>query len=330
MMLRTVLCLSLALFSTGALADVAGTLQAMYRDAMVQRATALATNGDQLAASLEAYCAGSAGDAGLAGPRSIWHKAVIRWERLSAVAIGPVLEHRVARRIDFHPTRPRLILKAIQSAPASARDMELIGTPAKGFPALEWLLWIQPVQPATPACAYAMRVAKEIGVEAHMLEQAYKLTASRNLKDQAAQVALGELVNQWVGGLERLRWTHMEMPVRVAGTAGPDAVPVYPRGASGVVATTWAAQWDLLHTLAVGGGAGSLAALLRDLGQDQVAENLAGAVARADAGMAGLDPADKTRILATARDLAALKGLVENEVATALGVSIGFSDSDGD
>jgi predicted lipoprotein len=39
---------------------------------------------------------------------------------------------------------------------------------------------------------------------------------------------------------------------------------------------------------------------------------------------------DTARILAAAKQLAALKRLVENEIAPALGVNIGFSDADGD
>jgi predicted lipoprotein len=46
--------------------------------------------------------------------------------------------------------------------------------------------------------------------------------------------------------------------------------------------------------------------------------------------MQGLITNNTPRILAAARQLAALKRLVEAEVAPALGVNIGFSDSDGD
>lgn len=330
LMQRYALLSSLVLLSTAVQADVSASIQAVHKDWMAPRAAQLAAASLRLTQALDIYCGASPALAELAQPRQAWRDAVDRWERLSAVAIGPVLELRMQRRIDFMPTRPRMILKAIKAAPAKAQDMELIGTPAKGFPALEWLLWSQPIQPATPACAYAVQVAKEIGVEAHAMEQGYRQAAGRALNAEAASTALGELVNQWVGGLERLRWANMEMPVRVAGTAGPDAVPEYARQASGVAAAAWAAQWDLLRTLAVGQGNGALAVVLKEKGQDKLADSLAEAVAKVDADMSGLVASDKTRILYTAKDLAALKGLVENEVAPALGVSIGFSDSDGD
>lgn len=329
-MYRYGLFCSLTLLSVGVQADTVASIQAVHMDRMAPRAVELTATSEGLAQALEAYCGKQVAPDALEQPRQAWRNALDRWERLSAVAIGPVLEQRMQRRIDFMPTRSRMILKAIKSAPANAQDMELIGTPAKGFPALEWLLWTQPIQPATPACAYAVQVAKEIGLEARSMEQGYKQAASRTLNGEAARTALSELVNQWVGGLERLRWTNMEMPVRVAGTAGPDAVPEYARQASGATAAGWAAQWDLLRTLAVGQGKGSLAALLREQGQGALVDTLDQAVARADAVMAGLGATEKDRILQAAQELAALKHLAENEVAPALGVSIGFSDSDGD
>jgi hypothetical protein len=40
---------------------------------------------------------------------------------------------------------------------------------------------------------------------------------------------MSEFVNQWVGGMERLRWAHMEKPLRAAqGSKAPE----YPRNAS--------------------------------------------------------------------------------------------------
>ena len=69
-----------------------------------------------------------------------WQATTHAWERLSSVAVGPLITRRSQRQIDFSPTRPSLIERAIQSGPAGQQAMERIGTPAKGLPALEWLL----------------------------------------------------------------------------------------------------------------------------------------------------------------------------------------------
>ncbi len=153
------------------------------------------------------------------------------WERLSAVAIGPLLERRSLRQIDFTPTRPELIARAVERAPADAADMERIGTPAKGLPALEYLLWTKPVKPGSAECRYAQQVAADIDREAQALEQGFAQAAGREWDDEAAVAAMSEALNQWVGGLERLRWAEIERPVRARSSGGRDAA-VFPRAAS--------------------------------------------------------------------------------------------------
>jgi predicted lipoprotein len=138
---------------------------------------------------------------------------------------------------------------------------------------------------------------------------------------------LSELVNQWIGGLERLRWGNMEMPARVAQT-GYIEIPDFPRSTSGASAASWAAQWDALRSLAT--GPVSLASALRERDNGAVADRFVHAVGLADAGMISLSATDTSRIFAAAKELAALKRLVENEVAPALGINVGFSDADGD
>lgn len=247
--------------------------------------------------------------------RRRWVVLMTAWEGYSAVALGPVLERRAQRRLDFSPTRPRLIEKAVKAAPQTPADMELIGAPAKGLPALEWLLWIKPVQPGSPECIYAVQVAEELRREAASLTAA-----------PPGKPSLTDLVNQWVAGLERLRWAQMELPLRAALTSNGREAPDYPRRASGATALAWAAQWSALRDRSL--GEESLAAALRAKGQS--ADALGAAVARVEAAMNGLQAEDVQRVLAAAKELAALKRLVEDQVAPALGVLIGFSDADGD
>jgi predicted lipoprotein len=57
---------------------------------------------------------------------------------------------------------------------------------------------------------------------------------------------------------------------------------------------------------------------------------LASSTMKTDKAMQGMRAADQSRMLDAARELAALKRLVEDKVAPALGVNIGFSDADGD
>lgn len=308
-----------SLFALVGTAGAASLSADLHQAWSIPRATEFAHASEQLTPSIAALCAAPEASPLLFTARQHWLNTLSHWERLSGVAFGPVLERRSQRQIDFSPTRPRMIEKAVKSAPANAAEMELIGTPAKGLPALEWLLWVKPVQPGSAECRYAVQVAAEIGREAAAL-------ATAPVPSLDSQAALSELVNQWVGGLERLRWSNMEMPARVALTRGGREAAEFPRGASQASAATWAGQWDALKTLAI--GPVSLASAVQARGKD--ADALKESVRQADVAMHALDGHDTPRLLAATKQLAALKRLVENEVAPALGVNIGFSDSDGD
>ena len=318
--------------ATGAKADDAAIVQAIYRDWMIPRSAELVAESAQLTRAAQDFCAASPqeSETALNRVRREWNATLLAWERVSTVAIGPVLENRMQSRLDFTPTRPRMITKAVETAPSGASDMDRTGSPAKGFPALEWLLWTRPMQPSSPECRYAVQIAMEIEREAQSMEKAFRAAAVGVLDANAAKSALGDFVNQWVGGLDRLRWTEMVQPVQRAATAERKTAPEFPRGASGATAASWARQWATLRELAVGAGPGSFASMLRERGHGMVADRLAQSVEVANAGMKGLDTGDPEKVMASARRLTALKSLVEDEVAPALGLHIGFSDADGD
>lgn len=330
-------------------------LQGLNAGWTAPHAAAFAAEAQALPEAVEAVCRGS--DDGkptvkttrntpaLNAAREQWRRSVQAWERLSTVAVGPLVERRSLRQIDFAPTRPALIEKAVRAAPADAAAMERVGTPAKGLPALEWLLWTKPVAPGTPACRYAVEVARDIQREAQALQQAFgaapKAGAAADSDaegeiDEASVVAgSAEFVNQWVGGVERLRWAQMEKPLRAAAGRAPE----WPRAASGGSVASWQAQWEALRSLGVfaggeaplaGQGLVPLETWLRSKGRNPEADRLVAAVRNVDARMQRIDPRRHATVLDAAKALAALKRVAEADVAPALEVSLGFSDADGD
>jgi predicted lipoprotein len=274
--------------------------------------------------------------------REHWRTTTTAWERLAAVALGPVVERRSIRQLDFTPTRPASIEKAIAAAPRGAEAMERVGTPAKGLPALEWLLWAQPMPPGSPSCRYAVEVAAVLAHEAAELQAAFQTLAERPIEgwDAAAtEAAMTEFLNQWVGGIERLRWAQIEKPLRAHAGSAAAARADLPRATSGSTATSWAAHWQGLRALAVfegdaapapGAGLVPIETYLRGRGQNALADRLRGAVQQVDRALQGTTPDAAPAMTETARQLAALKHLAEADVAPALDVSIGFSDADGD
>jgi hypothetical protein len=313
-------------------------MQGLYRHWYAPRANGFAAQAARLPPALERLCDAN-GDAApaLQTAREQWQDTVRAWDTLAAVAVGPLVQRRSIRAIDFTPTRPELIERAIRAAPADAKAMERVGTPAKGLPALEWLLWTQALTANKPACHYAVLVAQGVDDEARALAQAFDELAGRNWleAEEAAAPAMSELVNQWVGGIERLRWAAMEKPLRAAG----DKAPAYPRMTSGTSAQSWRAQWQGLQAVGVatgntapqpGDGLVPLETYLRGRGLNPLATALATSAAQVDREMRRANVTEPARVQATTQPLAALKRLAEARLAPALEVNIGFSDADGD
>ena len=329
--------------------DTVHALQGIYGHWALPRAQDFDRSARALVPAVAALCEAPAAGAkaALESARTAWQATARAWEQLSAVSVGPVIARRSQRAIDFTPTRPALIEKAIAAQPQGAKAFERIGTPAKGLPALEWLLWTRPAQPGSPACSYAHEVAQDVARESAALEKAFADASgtdwgAEDEQEQSTQ-AISEFVNQWVGGIERLRWAQMDKPLRAAGSGSGARTPDYPRTASGSTLAAWAATWGGLRSVttlpasadtpAAGEALVPLEMYLRGKGLNPLADKLRQATDKMDASMAQVQKSglqNKAAIQQTARDLAALKFLAESEVAPALQVSIGFSDADGD
>ena len=319
--------------------NTAHAVQGLYGQWFSPQAKAAQASAQALNQALRAHCAAPAGSAAatLQTARQAYVQSSRQWSSLSAVALGPLVERRSARLVDFRPMRPALLKKAIQSAPADLAAMERIGAPAKGYPALENLLWTQPVEPQTPACAYATLVAEEMGAEMGILSNGFAKLAAQDWSEDgdATTEAMAEFINQWVGGLERLRWADMEKPLRSAGSKPP----AWEHLASGSTVEIWRAHWQGLRTLAVsvdrkvpqpGVDIVPIESYLRGRGLNPLADRWLKAVNEADAGMRALTGPSAKAVDAATKPLSRLKRLMEGEVAPALEVNIGFSDADGD
>ena len=299
--------------------------QALYAQWFVPQSAQASTSAQQLHSQLQQYCTGTAS---LEKVRSEFTQASQDWERLSAVAMGPQIEHRTARMVDFQPMRLPLLKAALRKAPKDVAAMETIGAPAKGFPALEHLLWVDVAAPKTPTCQYASLVAADLAQELQELHQANQAAANFTALDFDSTA---EFLNQWIGGVERLRWQAMEKPLRSATASKPAQVT---RAASEGTLTSWKAQWSGLRALAVGNPQApdnvSIARLVEVQGWQHLADELRAAVQQADSAMQSIDKVSLNAITPANKALKQLKHLVENDVALSLDVTIGFSDADGD
>lgn len=264
--------------------------------------------------------------ASLPSARNAWRTAMLDWERLSAVAVGPLLERRSARAIDFWPTRPAMVSAAAQAQPTDITALERIGAPAKGLPALEWLLW-QPA-PDTAQCAYAALLAEACALEAQALQDDFQILAQRDWREDAALPVFQEWVGQTVGGIEQLRWKKIGKPARTGRATD------WPRATSGSTRAAWQANWASLQHFLLGTGRaqeqGSLNGYLAGDNQTALSSQLEILVDQVRSRLTAADPARPATIGSAVQALAQAKQLMENKIAPALQTMVGFSDADGD
>lgn len=295
--------------------------QALYAQWFAPQTAYTVQAAQALQAATDAYCAGQAP---LASARQAFTRTAQQWDRTAAVAIGPQIERRTARLIDFQPLRLPLLQAALRKAPADLAAMEAIGAPAKGLPVTEHLLWSATPAAHSPACHYLQLVVADTVQELQQLQRATEVAAH---SDQLDFEATGEFLNQWIGGVDRLRWQAMDKPLRSATATKPAQLTRAP--SQGTVAS-WQAQWSGLRALAVDADKVSIVRLVEARGWMRLAGELRDAVAAVDAAMAGIASPTLDAIAPAGKQLAQLKHLVENDIALALDVTIGFSDADGD
>lgn len=320
-------------------------LQGVYRHRMPALAQAFEQSSVQLVGRVNAHCQGQAT---LVDLRAQWQQTLVSWETLSSPELGPLVARRSQREIDFWPTRERLLRQALAQAPQTLADMERVGTPAKGFPALEQLLTTASDSALAPAtCRYASLVAQGIAAEARALNTGFAALAQKDWRASPEDTtrAFAEWVNQWLGALERLRWAHMEKPIQThRTTSSPSNEPVaFPRLTRETNLADWRAQWNSLQIMArlqpgqyaappvPGEALIPIEALLIGKGQLALAQRWAQTLDVASADLAALTPqSSESALLATAQRMKALTVLYQKEVAAALDVPLGFSSADGD
>jgi len=285
------------------------------------------------------YCAGVAA---LAALNEQYSKAYLTWLELSAVVTGSMLTNNTVRQIDFRPLRVNLLERAIQKQPMGTEQMALVGSPAKGFPAYEYLLTQPSFKPATAPCAYAREVVQDLARVVSEL----KWTPVENLagdEDEQANALRADMqlyLNQLVGAVHNLAWERMEKSMLKAsdqGAAGKGTVP--PFSALNLTTRAWAAQWQGIEPLLVLGSPKvpdavqqviPLEAYLRGLGQIGLADKLVKRSAAAAVAMQANSLEKPEQIAQSIQALKALKAFLEQDVAKGLKVSIQFSSSDGD
>lgn len=266
-----------------------------------------------------------------------WGAALLAWQRLSTPGLGPVLKRRSQRKIDFWPVRPALLDKALAMSFQTLDGLVAVGTPAKGFPALELLLF---KDPDPQICQYISLLTADIALEAQALNEGYEQLAHKDWSsfEEEARLQFAEWINQWLGGWERLRWTQIEQPILRGQTNGEK--PVFARKEMLTNHREWRTQlggllaqarWSEAIPPRPGEDLVPIEALLRGKGELRTAARWGQAldgVAQAFEQLNAQSPSSKW--LGFAQKMKSVTALYQDSVALALDIPLGFSDADGD
>jgi predicted lipoprotein len=290
------------------------------------------------------------GDGGhLTAALNAWQTTHADWEVTAAFAFGPVVTQMQAGPLDFWPVRTDTIEAKILEAPATidAAWIDGLGTSAKGLPALEYLLFTEPLAPNTPRCAYATALAADIARRSDDLATAWALEAEA-LKTAgeagsaytSEKAAIDAIVNATIENLYRMVKDKLDRPLGNLTGSDPD-----PTILESIYSLT--TRDDLENNLqgfarvylgADGepGGEPGLGALVAardpDLDQRILTQH---ALARDTLAAIPLPFAtaltDHRSAVQSARDeIDALRRLIKLDVASLLGVTLSLSDNDGD
>ena len=282
--------------------------------------------------------------------RESWREARSAWSRVQAYSFGPVMELRIPSLVDWWPISEEKIEQTRSRASITAEDVrESFAADQRGFSALEYLLFadddIVLTQLGSERGATGQYLAALSEVIARAIRQAavdwageygsaFSGTGDRAI---AENLAIADLVRVPVFLTE----TVGDMQLGVAlGIIKTDADPsVIPEGAAGVgvddLAQSVRGIQDTYLGHADGQGISDLIAQLSVESDLRMRDALSAAI---DA----IDSLDRTRPLvellqtdpdavAAARDaIKAVQIILNTEIVSLLGVTIGFSDNDGD
>ena len=312
-------------------------LHSLQQQYLVPSATALL----QAAQALEQSLAQGYSAKTWARHQPLWVNTMLAWERLAAVAVGPLLERRSARAIDFWPTRPAQIQRLLDNASiTTVQQLDTVGTTARGLPALEWLLWR--TQGSGHAAVYASLLAQQVAQESGMLLAGYQTLLPAQWNAGEAWRVYCEWFGQMVGGLDQLRIKKM-----VPDTRGKDSAP-WVRGVSSHTADAWLAQAQGLQAFLVGSPTAQAAtqALLPDLPGSPVAGSLSslllgrGHLTQNQTLIEGTEamlrtvqaarPDNQASVRVAQAALTRVSALVNTLAGDVLAISLGFTDADGD
>jgi predicted lipoprotein len=305
---------------------------------------AVVTDVQALGAALDALCQ-SPSQAALDLARDRWRDTDLAWQSTRATGVGPAIERRAMQAIAFRARADKVEAAVADPKVLDPATLDDLGADVRGIYAVEELLFAAPsaslASPdGTARCAYA-RSATQLAAGAAVavldqwtqLDGGYRGTFVAGMDGDPIS-SIGAVVNEMTFRLQQID----DQGIRALAEASAyDELPSARR--EGAAAHGLASTRGVLGGIAAAvlgpDGEPGLADLVRSRSAD-TADRLEQAVQRALEVLSALPDSseaafrDAAGVDAAAEAIGALHVLVATEVASQLGVTIGFSDSDGD
>lgn len=343
-------------------ADRGEIVTAAVDDVIVPGYEKLAAETAALVTATEALCA-SPTDETLAGARDAWETAQSAWAHTAAYRFGPIKDLRLLARINYAVDTDKIAkFAAVSAEPVTVDELHGKGADLRGLNAVQYLLFTPAtVAELTPrACSYAVAGATLSAAAAEETRAAWvdgvegEVPAAEQMKNPGEDgmwsdttEALEDLLNGVLGALTTV------VDMQLGPAIGVDGEAPAPQEADGGAAHRLSddmldeiAGIEAIAAGADGTGEGEseasgLAALVTAAGAERTAEsmtevlvNATEAISRAGSPIHDLDPAVDTAAmddLTEAHELLdGLRTTMSTEVASLLGLTVSFSDADGD
>ena len=310
---------------------------------------ALARDAAQLQRDTASLC-GAPSAASLEAARQSWRAARASWMQSEAVHFGPVMDRRSVRLVDWSPTDVEAIDESLAAGPVPVQDIrEVVGSNLRGFGAVEYLLFgegaLDRLTGSKDRCSYLTGLTEVMrdetsGIQSEWVEGAAGGTPYKDYftgrSDSAAlsSAAVADVVRTQVFLIRGI--VDMQL-ANALGLRGEPEFSMIPGNAAdnGLddLRNEVLGMRSVYEGVEEGLGLSDLVRPLSEETDDSMREHFTDVLAAVDAvdgplKVALVERPDQVRGLYD--QLASLQRTLSTEVVSLLGVSVGFTDTDGD
>lgn len=291
--------------------------------------------------------------------RAAWRTTRLSWKRVQVFQYGPIETLHARAAVDWYPIDPMGVEAVITGTdPITVMSVGSLGANRRGLPGIEVVLFanvdvatLRDSSGPTRRCQYLLATTASVSATASAYRAAWEPTGGNyaHALATAGQGAMPEIpttreavdavVNQLIGAIDILQVTRLAGPngARNGGTPEPSRAESIPSGNSTAELTAAFAGIQAIYSGDLDGHNGrgiSDIVASRSPSLDSTVRAQLTTVGRSLAAMRlPVDRAvteDRARVSAAIEALTVLKRTVRVDVANALGVTVGFTDNDGD